>query len=115
MTIHIESLEFSTIIGLLDFERITPQKVIIDLELDYNYTNKNFINYADLATLIKNNIISNKYELLEDALIKVEKEIVKTYKNTERVKIKITKPDILDDCIVSLSRENKFGHTTTLS
>ncbi len=104
MTIEIEALEFNTIIGLLDFERITPQKVRVDLELDYNYTNKNFINYADLVIIIKNNIITKKYELLEDALIDLEKEIIKTYKNIERLKIKITKPDILDDCIVSLSR-----------
>lgn len=105
MTIEIEALEFNTIIGLLDFERITPQKVRVDLELDYNYTNKNFINYADLVIIIKNNIITKKYELLEDALIDLEKEIIKTYKNIERLKIKITKPDILDDCIVSISNE----------
>ena len=105
MTIEIEALEFNTIIGLLDFERITPQRVIVDLELDYNYTNKNFINYADLVIIIKNNIITKKYELLEDALIELEKEIIETYKNIKRLKIKITKPDILDDCIVSISNE----------
>jgi len=102
MTIKIEALEFNTIIGLLDFERITPQKVIVDLELDYNYTNKNFINYADLVIIIKNNIITKKYELLEDALINLEKEIIETYENINRLKIKMTKPDILDDCVVSV-------------
>jgi len=32
MTIHVEALTFDVIIGLLDFERDKPQKVIIDLE-----------------------------------------------------------------------------------
>ena len=37
MTIHIESLTFETIIGLLDFEKERPQRVIIDLRASYDY------------------------------------------------------------------------------
>ena len=44
MTIHIEDLRFKCIIGLLEFERHTPQEVIVTLELDYDYTDT-FINY----------------------------------------------------------------------
>ena len=37
MTIHIEALTFDVIIGLLDFERDRPQRVIIDIEASYDY------------------------------------------------------------------------------
>ncbi|NPA60178.1 MAG: dihydroneopterin aldolase, partial [Epsilonproteobacteria bacterium] len=36
MIIHIENLKFQCIIGILDFERETPQDVIINLTIRYN-------------------------------------------------------------------------------
>ena len=42
MTIHIEALSFDVIIGLLDFERVTPQRVIIDIEASYSYSDDDF-------------------------------------------------------------------------
>ncbi|MEK6658706.1 MAG: dihydroneopterin aldolase, partial [Campylobacterota bacterium] len=53
MTIHIEDLKFQCIIGILDFERVTPQDVIINLAIEYDYK-KNFINYADVVEIVKN-------------------------------------------------------------
>ena len=53
MTIHIDDLQFDVIIGLLDFERDRPQRVIIDLEASYAYSNEDFINYADMVFLIQ--------------------------------------------------------------
>jgi dihydroneopterin aldolase len=114
MRIEIASLEFKAIIGLLDFERVTKQRVIVDLELDYIYSKDKFINYATLATLIKDNIKSRQYTLLEDALIELKDEIYSKYSNIDRLKLKISKPDILDDCIVSLSQEYTFEPTSTL-
>lgn len=37
MTIHIEDLRFQAIIGILDFERTTPQDVVVDLTIKYKY------------------------------------------------------------------------------
>ena len=102
MTIHIEDLNFECIIGLLDFERITPQEVIINLELDYDYIDV-FINYADVAELIQNTLIHNKYELLETALNELFNLLSKEYSAIKKLQIKITKPNILPNCSVSLS------------
>ena len=43
MTLHIEDLKFQAIIGILDFERITPQNVIVNILITYEYkiSNKN--------------------------------------------------------------------------
>jgi len=105
MTIHIKALEIDAIIGLLDFERSTPQKVIIDLEASYTYTEGVFINYADLALLIETQIIQEKYELLEDALLNLKQTITQTYPTIQNLKLKIVKSDILDNCEVGLSEE----------
>ena len=102
MTIHIEDLKFKCIIGLLDFERTNEQEVIINLNLDYDYKDE-FINYADLAKLIQKQLINEKYELLETALEELFQNISKKYLLIRKLQIKITKPNILSNCLVSVS------------
>jgi len=104
MTIHIESLTFECIIGILDFERQQAQKVIIDLTIDYDYCHDAFINYAEVITLIKEDMIENRYELLETALNALEKKLLATYPEITHCHLKITKPDILKDVKVALSK-----------
>ena len=102
MTIHIEDLRFKCIIGLLDFERHTPQELIIDLKLEYDYKDE-FINYADLAVLIEKDLQAKKYELLETALMELINLIKQTFPLIQQLKLKITKPEILPNCRVSVS------------
>lgn len=105
MTIHIESLQIDAIIGLLDFERDTEQRVVIDLEVSYSYYNEiEFINYADLAEMIEIRIKKQHYELLEEALLDIKKQIVAAYPAVETLKLKISKPEILHNCTVALSQ-----------
>lgn len=104
MTIHIESLQVDAIIGLLDFEREHEQRVLIDLEATYNYEDQCFINYADLATMIAEQIREKRYELLEEALLDLRRDIAVAYPTIHTLKLKISKPDILKNCIVGLSQ-----------
>ena len=104
MTIHIDTLEFDVIIGLLDFERETPQRVIVDVEASYNYSNEEFINYADMALLIQNELKAKRYELLEEALLGLKNILSSTYPQIKTLQIKIAKPDILSNCSVALSK-----------
>lgn len=108
MTIHIEALTFDVIIGLLDFERDKPQKVIIDLEASYAYTENQFIDYADMVLLIQNELKEKRYTLLEDALLGVKNVIVTTYPQLTSLSLKIAKPDILPECSVALSNVWEF-------
>ena len=51
MKILIEKLTFECIIGILDFERITPQEVLIDISFKYKYKNSSsFIDYSKVAS-----------------------------------------------------------------
>ena len=104
MNIHIEDLTFDVIIGLLDFERDKPQRVIINLEASYDYSDEQFIDYADIVLLIKDKLKTERYTLLENALLGVKEILHTTYPHIESVSIKISKPDILSDCTVSLSK-----------
>ena len=104
MTIHIEKLTFECIIGILDFERINAQKVIVDLQIDYNYTEGYFINYAEVINLIESNMIEKKYKLLETALNTLETELLSNYPKIDKLTLKISKPNIINNANVALSK-----------
>ena len=75
MKIEIEQLTFKCIIAILDFERVKKQKVIINLSFDYDFSKDNFIDYSEVANLVKKSMKKNKFELLEDAVKTIKKEI----------------------------------------
>ncbi len=108
MTIHISELKLSTIIGILDFERITPQDIIVDATIDYYYKDSDFINYAEVINLIEKQLIQNKYQLLEDALKHITSKLLKTYTQIKKINLKITKPNIISNAQVSLSLEKNI-------
>ena len=103
MTIRIEQLEFDAIIGLLDFERDRPQHVRIDVTATYDYQPGSYLDYAEMVEVIKANITQQKYELLEEALEGLHGTLTKAFPAIETLNITIAKPDILPDCVVSLS------------
>lgn len=108
MTIHVEDLTFNAIIGLLDFERDKPQRVIINLEVSYDYKENEFIDYADIVLLIQKELKEKRYTLLENALLGLKDILYTAYPHLQTLTLKISKPDILPDCIVSLSKTWDF-------
>ncbi|MFW2379570.1 dihydroneopterin aldolase [Aliarcobacter butzleri] len=102
MKIDIENLEFKCIIGILDFERVKKQKVIINLSFEYAFSNDKFIDYSEVVDLIKQTMKKEKFQLIEDAVLYLTKLLNQTYE-IKNLKLKISKPTILKDCIVSLS------------
>ena len=101
MKIYIEDLKFQCIIGILDFERVTKQDVIVNIELEYLFSAE-FINYADIAELIKTLMVKHQFLLLEDAILEISKQLKEKFQQINTLKLKITKPSILPDCIVSV-------------
>jgi len=102
MKIYVENLTFDAIIGILPEERMVPQKVIVNVELDYEYKQNTFINYATLADLIKNRIKTDQYKLIEDALLALHVEIKTKFHQISSIKLKISKPTILAHADVSV-------------
>ncbi len=108
MTIHIDALTFDVIIGLLDFERDRPQKVVIDLQATYVYSDDKFIDYADIVVLIRTLLQEKRYQLLENALLGLKEILHTTYPKINTLSLKIAKPDILTGCSVALSETWNF-------
>ena len=102
MQVEIENLEFEAIIGILDFERETPQKVIINLSFSYHFEN-DFIDYAQIVSIVKKMMIQNQYQLIENAVLEISAFLRKKFPLINSFNIKISKPSILPDCRVSVA------------
>jgi len=102
--VHIKNLTFKTIIGILDFERTQKQKIIINISFRYKFDTKksNFIDYSEVAKLVKKTMKKKKFGLLEEAIIYLKKKLKRKYK-IKNLYIKIEKPDILKNCEVGIS------------
>jgi len=108
MKILIENLTFDTIIGILDFERLTPQKVSIDCTIDYPYASNQFINYAQIAEIIEQTMHKQKFELIETALEVLTITIKEQFPLIKELSITIRKPAILPYCTVGVQHTSLF-------
>jgi len=107
-TIIIEELKVDAIIGILDSERSHPQPVFVDCFIDYTKEGDDYINYAEVVDLIENMLVKNRYGLLEVALEEIIEKLFKTFKQIKNVKLKLSKPNILDNCIVGVELFRKI-------
>ncbi len=98
--IKIEKLTFYAIIGILPFERQTPQRVVVDIELSYQ---GEYVDYAKVAKLIQSHIKEQKFYLLEDALSSCAQLLQKNFPQLRTIAITITKPQILPNATPSVS------------
>jgi len=102
MKIEIKDLSFKCIIGILDFERKKKQKVIVNISFDYVFKENEFIDYGEISLLVQKQMKKKKFLLIEDAIIFLESKLKKNYQ-INNLSIHISKPDILKNCIVSVS------------
>ena len=103
LKVNIEDLTFSCIIGILDFERQKEQKVILNISFEYffNEDGSNFIDYSKVASYCEDTMKKEKFMLIEDAILHLRKYLKSNYE-MKNLKVKISKPDIMPNCIVSV-------------
>jgi len=109
MKIFIEDLEFETILGILESERLTPQKISIVCTIEYAYTQNEFINYAEVARLIEETMIKKKFFLIEEALEFISKALKSTFPLIRELTLNIRKPNILSNCTVGVEHHTSFS------
>jgi 7,8-dihydroneopterin aldolase/epimerase/oxygenase len=114
MNILIENLTFDTIIGIQDFERLTPQTVQIDCIIDYHYSLNFFINYVEVTQLIQTTMDKEKFELIEEALESLIKTLKEAFPRIHSMTLTIRKPTILPNCTVGVSHFKQFIHNNPL-
>jgi dihydroneopterin aldolase len=103
LKVNIEDLTFDCIIGILDFERKTKQQVVLNISFEYFFKSdgSNFIDYSEVVNLTQNIMKNEKFKLIEDAILHIRKVLKEKY-DMKNLKVKISKPNIMPNCIVSV-------------
>ncbi len=100
--IYIDDLRLDAIIGILEEERTISQRLIVDVVIEYVRESDYFINYAHVVELIKERLEIKRYGLLEDAIQDIMMHLKEDYLPIKSIKMKISKPDIIKNCVVGV-------------
>ncbi|QEF39747.1 FolB domain-containing protein [Helicobacter pylori] len=102
--VHIHNLVFETILGILEFERLKPQKISVDLDLFYTQLpNKTYLDYMEIQELIQKMMREKQYLLIEDALKDLSHVLKTRYSEISELYLKISKLEISSNSQVGAS------------
>ncbi len=102
--VHIHHLVFETILGILEFERLKPQKISVNVDLFYTeLSNKAYLDYMEIQEIIQNTMREKQYLLIEDALKDLSQILKTRYKEISELFLKISKLEISPNSQVGAS------------
>lgn len=102
--VHIHNLVFETILGVLEFERLKPQKISVNVDLFYTeLPNKAYLDYMEIQEIIQNTMREKQYLLIEDALKDLSHVLKTRYKEITELFLKISKLEISPNSQVGAS------------
>ncbi|WP_387302697.1 FolB domain-containing protein [Helicobacter pylori] len=107
--VHIHNFVFETILGILEFERLKPQKISVDLDLFYTQLpNKAYLDYIKIQELIQNTMREKQYLLIEDALKDLSHALKTRYSAISELYLKISKLEISPNSQVGASVKIRY-------
>ena len=99
--IFLEQVSAQTKLGVPDWERLKPQKIILDIEIGYDLSKsclsdsiEDTVDYGSVVNSIRETLEENSFKLVEALAEHICQLILKEFK-AESVKIKVAKPGIL--------------------
>ncbi|MBH0282754.1 FolB domain-containing protein [Helicobacter pylori] len=102
--VHIHNFVFETILGILEFERLKPQKISVNVDLFYTeLPNKAYLDYMEIQEIIQNTMREKQYLLIEDALKDLSQILKTRYKEISELFLKISKLEISPNSQVGAS------------
>ncbi|WQY15243.1 FolB domain-containing protein [Helicobacter pylori] len=102
--VHVHNFVFETILGILEFERLKPQKISVDLDLFYTeLPNKAYLDYMEIQEIIQNTMREKQYLLIEDALKDLSHVLKTCYSEISELYLKISKLEISPNSQVGAS------------
>ncbi|MGL2882454.1 FolB domain-containing protein [Helicobacter pylori] len=102
--VHIHHLVFETILGILEFERLKPQKISVNVDLFYTeLPNKAYLDYMEIQELIQKMMQEKQYLLIEDALKDLSQILKTRYSEISKLYLKISKLEISPNSQVGAS------------
>ena len=100
--ILIEDLAVNCIIGILSYERATPQTLLlnISMEIDFSVVGgsdrvADTVNYAEIAEQISALAVERQFQLVEAMVATACQQILANYPTVNRVEVTARKPDIM--------------------
>ncbi len=107
--VHIHNFVFETILGILEFERLKPQKISVDLDLFYTeLPNKAYLDYMEIQEIIQNTMREKQYLLIEDALKDLSHVLKTRYSEISELYLKISKLEISPNSQVGASVKIRY-------
>ncbi len=107
--VHIHNLVFETILGILEFERLKPQKISVNLDLFYTeLPNKAYLDYIKIQELIQKMMQEKQYLLIEDALKDLSHALKTRYSAISELYLKISKLEISPNSQVGASVKIRY-------
>ncbi|MCQ2985706.1 dihydroneopterin aldolase [Helicobacter pylori] len=102
--VHVHNLVFETILGILEFERLKPQKISVNVDLFYTeLPNKAYLDYMEIQEIIQNTMQEKQYFLIEDALKDLSQILKTRYSAISELYLKISKLEISPNSQVGAS------------
>jgi len=100
--IYIEGLEVFALIGVYDWEREHPQRLLVDVQLSADLSLaastddvNNTLNYALVAKNINEIAKQSQFQLIEALASHMVDGLMQSFPMLQAVRIKLSKPDIL--------------------
>jgi len=100
-TIFISEIKAQVKLGVPDWERILPQTVLLDIEIDMPHSRscetddiQDTIDYGRVVAQIRESLAASTFQLVE-ALAEHVCQLILTHYDTPRVKVKVAKPGII--------------------
>ncbi len=107
--VHIHNLVFETILGILEFERLKPQKISVDLDLFYTeLPSRAYLDYIKIQELIQKMMQEKQYLLIEDALKDLSHALKTCYSGISELYLKISKLEISPNSQVGASVKIRY-------
>ncbi|GAA8470280.1 dihydroneopterin aldolase [Helicobacter pylori] len=107
--VHIHNFVFETILGILEFERLKPQKISVDLDLFYTQLpSRAYLDYMEIQEIIQKMMQEKQYLLIEDALKDLSHVLKTRYKEITELYLKISKLEISPNSQVGASVKIRY-------
>ncbi len=101
ITTLVRDHEFSAIIGMLDFERVTPQKIRINAE----FKSENFIDYVEVVNFIEEFYGEQKFQSVEDSASQTAQALKAKFPSLTALNFEILKTEIIKNALVGAKIE----------
>jgi 7,8-dihydroneopterin aldolase/epimerase/oxygenase len=100
-TIFLEQVKVQTKLGVPEWERMTPQTIILDIEIGYDLSKsclsdaiEDTIDYGQVVARIRETLTEHSFKLVEALAEHICQLILKEFQ-AESVKVKVAKPAVL--------------------